>query len=49
MVQMYSKYFSAHKHPHTYAHRRAAVIGTVSSADVNSARQMQGFNSGTTA
>ena len=36
-------------HGHTYAHRRAVVIGTVSGADVNSARQMQGFNSGTTA
>lgn len=36
-------------HTQAHARRRAVVIGTVSSADVNSARQMQGFNSGTTA
>lgn len=50
---MHSKYVSAHRtHMQTdtvYPHWRAVVIGTMSGADVNSERQMQGFNSGTTA
>lgn len=33
----------------THAHRRTVIIGSASSADVNKARQTQGFNSGTTA
>lgn len=46
-------YTSVHWHTHTYARTHiltgTAVIETLSTADVNSARQMQGFNSGTTA
>lgn len=47
MVQIYTVCTQAHTH--IYAHRGAVVIVTVSSADVNSPRQMQEFNSGTTA